>query len=83
MSGIIQDKIDLGLQLDDHILEEFQRKVKNKNFIFSSGIDFIYQIFNFDKNIKDKRLNTFLKFFGMNKSFMNSIIKFADKGLST
>ena len=83
LSGIIQDKIDLGLQLDELILEEFQRKVKNKNFIFSSGIDFIYQIFNFDKNIKGKKLNIFLKFFGMNKNFVNSIIKFADKGLST
>ena len=54
LSKIIQDKIDLGLQLDSSILEEFQNKTKNKNFIFSTGIDLIYEIFNFDKKFQKK-----------------------------
>ena len=82
LSEIIQEKIDLGIQLDTLILEEFQKKTKNKNFIFSSGVDFIYQVFNLDKKVVGKSLNSFLKFFGKNKSFMNLIIKFADKGLN-
>jgi 2-octaprenyl-6-methoxyphenol hydroxylase len=82
LSEIIQNKIDLGLQLDSLILEEFQKKTKNKNFIFSSGIDFIYEFFNFDKKTKGNNLGKILKYFGTNKSFMNSIIKFADKGLN-
>ena len=83
LSEIIQDKIDLGLQLDILVLEEFQKKTKNKNFIFSNGIDFIYEYFNFDRKIKKKSLNKILKLFGMNKKFMNSIVKLADKGLRT
>ena len=82
LSEIIQEKIDLGIQLDTLILEEFQKRTKNKNFIFSSGVDFIYQVFNLDKKVVGKSLNSFLKFFGKNKSFMNLIIKFADKGLN-
>ena len=82
LSEIIQDKIDLGLQLDTFTLGEFQKKTKSKNFIFSNGVDFIYNFFNFDKKIKGKSLNRFLKYLGTNKSFMNSIMKFADKGLN-
>ena len=83
LSEIIQDKIDLGLQLDIFVLEEFQKKTKSKNFIFSNGIDFIYEYFNFDRKIKKKSLNKILKLFGTNKKFMNSIVKLADKGLRT
>jgi 2-octaprenyl-6-methoxyphenol hydroxylase len=82
LSEIIQGKVELGLQLDSFALEEFQKKTKYKNFIFSSGIDFIYEFFNFDKKIKAKSLNKILQYFGKNKSFINSIIKFADKGLN-
>jgi len=82
LSEIIQDKIDLGLQLDAFILGEFQKKTKSKNFIFSNGVNFIYNFFNFDKKIKGNNLNRFLKYLGTNKSFMNSIMKFADKGLN-
>ena len=82
LSEIIQEKIDLGLQLDTFILEEFQKKTKNKNFIFSSGVNFIYEFFNFEKQVKGQNLNKILKFLGKNKSFTNSIIKFADKGLN-
>ena len=82
LSEIIQNKIDLGLQLDSFILEEFQNKTKNRNFIFSNGIDFIYELFNFDKKREGKELNKILQYFGTNKAFMSSVIKLADKGLS-
>tara|TARA_B110000971_G_scaffold142274_1_gene145459 strand:- start:713 stop:1678 length:966 start_codon:yes stop_codon:yes gene_type:complete len=82
LSEIIQNKINLGLQLDTFILEEFQNKTKNRNFIFSKGIDFIYEFFNFDKKKGGKNLNKILQYFGTNKNFMSSVIKFADKGLS-
>ncbi len=44
LSKIIQDKIELGIQLDSIILEEFEKKTKNSNFIFSNGVDFIYEL---------------------------------------
>ena len=82
LSDIVQSKINLGLQLDSVILEEFERNTKNKNFIFSNGIDFIYEIFNFDKNIQDKNLTKVIKFLGKNKGLMNSIIRLADRGFN-
>jgi len=45
LSKIIQDRIDLGLQIDHSIYEVFERKTKHFNFIFSSGNDFIYEFF--------------------------------------
>ena len=82
LSEIIQNKINLGLQLDVLVLEEFQRKTKNKNFMFLSGVDFIYELFNRDKQSNGNNLNKILKFFGTNKRLMNSIVRFADKGLN-
>jgi 2-octaprenyl-6-methoxyphenol hydroxylase len=82
LSEIIQEKINLGMQLDSIIFDEFQNKTKNKNFIFSSGIDVIYEFFNIDKRFKTKYLNKIIRFFGTNKDLKNLIIKFADKGLN-
>ena len=82
LSEIIQQKIDLGMQLDSYVLKEFEKKTKKNNFIFSNGIDFIYELFNFDKKLKNKNFNKILKFIGTNKSIMNSFVKFADRGLN-
>jgi len=82
LSGIIQNKIDLGMQLDTSILSDFEKEAKNKNFIFSNSIDFIYEVFNIDKKIRNKNFNNFLKTFGKNTSLTNFFIKIADKGLN-
>ena len=82
LSEIIQKKIDLGMQLDSSILDEFEKETKNKNFLFSNGVDFIYEAFNFDKKIKNKNFNKFLKIVGKNKSLLDYFIKFADRGLN-
>ena len=81
ISKIIQSRIDLGIQLDQSILEEFEKKTKHTNFIFSNGIDFIYEIFNLDKDIKNENLSKVLKLFGKNKSLNSFFVKFADRGL--
>ena len=81
LSAIVQNRINLGLQLDSFILEKFENKTKKKNFIFSSGIDFIYEFFNFEKKNNKKSLSKILQLFGTNKTFMSTFIKFADKGL--
>ncbi len=82
LSKIIQNKIDIGLQLDVSTLKEFQTKTRNRNFIFSSGVDFIHEFFKIENQAKGKNLNKILRFFGKNKSLMSSIIKFADRGLN-
>ena len=82
LSEIIQNKIDLGMQLDSLIFEQFEKKTKHKNFIFSNGIDFIYEFFNFDKKTKDNNLSKILRFIGKNKYLNKTLIKFADNGLN-
>ncbi len=82
LSEIIQDKIDLGIQLDELIFEEFEKKTKHSNFIFSNGIDFVYEFFNFEKKNKEKSITKILKYIGRNQKINNAFIKFADKGLN-
>ena len=82
LSNIIQNRIDLGMQLDSSILNDFETKTKNKNFLFSNSIDFIYEVFNFDKKVKNKSFNKILKIIGKNKSLNSYLIKFADRGLN-
>ena len=83
LSGIIQKKIDLGIQLDSSILSDFEKETKNKNFLFSNGVGFIYEVFNFDKKIKNKNFNKILKIIGKNNYLTNFFIKLADKGLNS
>jgi 2-octaprenyl-6-methoxyphenol hydroxylase len=82
LSEIIQEKIELGLEIDSSILNDFENQTRNKNFAFSSGIDFIYEIFNFEKRIKNKNFSKILKNIGKNDNFKNLLIKFADRGIN-
>ena len=82
LSDIIQSKIDLGLELDTFTLEEFERKTKTKNFIFSNGIDFIYEFFNLEKKLKIRNFTKILKVVGKNNNFNNLLIKIADRGIN-
>ena len=82
LSKIIQNKINLGMQLDSSILNEFEKETKNKNFLFSNSVDFIYETFNFDKKIKSKSFNKILKIVGENRNISNYVIKLADRGLN-
>ena len=81
LSKIIQNKIDLGMQLDFSILKEFENETKHLNFSFLGGIDFIYEFFNLTKKTKNKNLNKILKYLGRNKILNKTIIKLADNGL--
>ena len=82
LSGIIQNKIDLGMQLDSSVLVKFEKQTKNKNFLFSNSVDFIYEAFNFDKKIRSKSFNEILRIVGKNKNLSGYLIKIADRGLS-
>jgi 2-octaprenyl-6-methoxyphenol hydroxylase len=82
LSLIIQNRLELGLQLDESVLSEFEKKTKNRNFLFSKSVDFIYEVFNFDKKIKSKSFDNVLKNIGKNKKLTNYFINLADKGLN-
>jgi len=82
LSKIIQNRMDLGLQIDHSIYKTFEKKTRHFNFIFSFGNDFIYEFFKFDNKYKNNYLNQLVKFFGKNKLFNKIASKYADQGLS-
>jgi 2-octaprenyl-6-methoxyphenol hydroxylase len=82
LTKIIEDKIELGMQLDSLILDEFEKKTKDKNFIFSKAIDLIYESFNLDKKVQNKSFSKILKSIGKNKNLNNYFIKLADTGIN-
>ena len=78
---LIKKRIELGLELNESIFIDFEKNMKHKNFLFSSGIDFIYEFFNFESKVNTKILSQSVKLLGENK-FVNRIFsKFADKGM--
>ena len=80
LTKIIEDKIELGMQLDSQIFDEFEKKTKDKNFVFSKAIDLIYESFNLDKKVQNKSFSKILKRIGKNKNLNNYFIKLADTG---
>ena len=51
LNEILDKKIDLGMQIDKNIYKEFENKTKSLNLVFSTGVDFIYEFFRFNKNV--------------------------------
>ena len=80
LSRIIEDRIDLGLPIDSSVYSDFEKKSKHSNFLFSSGIDLIYEFFKHDSQYKKNYSKNLFKFINKNKFFNNAINKFASEG---
>ena len=78
---LIKLRIDHGLDLDHSICIDFEKKTRHKNYLFLSGVDFIYEFFNFENEINKNFLSRSVKFLGKNKTLNNFFTKFADKGI--
>ena len=78
---IMNSRIDLGLEINSTVCLEFEKLTRHKNYLFSSGIDFIYEFFNFERKIKNKKLSKAIKFFGKNKFLNKFLTKFANEGI--
>ena len=78
---LIKFKKKHGLDIDISICSEFEKRSRNKNYLFLNGIDFIYEFFNFENKLNTNSLSKSLKFFGKNKIINNLFTKFADNGL--
>ena len=74
---IIDYKLDNGLDLDSSVCSEFMSQNKHKNYLFSQGIDFIYEFFKINNNFSNK----IVKFFGSNKRLKKYLTKYADQGI--
>ena len=79
---IIKNKIELGLPLDSSVNSEFEKKIKHKNYIFSDGINFIYEFFNFERKIKFNTLSKSVQIIGKNPLINKMLTNIADKGIN-
>ena len=79
---LIEFKIDHGLDLDNSIGKDFERKTKHKNYIFSNGIDFIYEYFNYENKINNSILSKTVKYIGRSKVVNKYFKKLADHGIN-
>src|SRR5210317_820039 len=83
LSDLIDEKINLGLDLDESICYEFQKKSQSKNFIFLSGIDWVYELFNLEGKTNLSIIYKLINLLGNNKILNNFIKSFADGGIRT
>ena len=81
LSSLIDERINLGLDLDESICKKYKKNSKSKNFIFSSGIDWVYELFNLESKINSYLLNKSINVIGSNKSVNQFLQKFADSGI--
>ena len=79
---LIKYKIDHGLEIDSSICVNFEKNTKHKNYLFTNGIDFIYELFHLENKLKGNILSKSIKFVGRNKTLNGFFKKFADSGLN-
>ncbi len=79
---IIEKRINLGLPLDESVLEDFERKARHYNVIYSSGINFLQEFFKLDSRYKNRISDKIFNFIGQNKSLNNFFIKVAENGIN-
>ena len=81
LNEILDQKINLGLSIDNNIYKEFEKKSKSYNSIFSFGIDFIYEFFKYNKNFIPKNISEkIFTFINKNQKLKELGIKFANQG---
>ena len=81
LTEVIKFKLDHGLVINDSVCIEFEGKTKHRNYLFSSGIDFIYELFNFESRVKNKIFSKSIQLFTKNKFLNRSFQKIANNGL--
>ena len=79
---LIKEKINLGLPLDSSVNNEFEKKTRHKNYIFSNGIDLIYEFFNLERKFNNRTLSKYVKLFGNSPSLNKVLTRIADKGIT-
>ncbi|MDC3187643.1 FAD-dependent monooxygenase, partial [Candidatus Pelagibacter sp.] len=79
---IIKNKYSLGLGIDSSINKEFENTLKHKNYIFSNGVDFVHEFFNFERKINTNVLSKTVKIIAKNSYIKKFLINIADKGIT-
>ena len=81
LSTLIDEKINLGIELNNSIFESFQKKIKHLNYIFVSGIDLVYEFFKIDVKLSNNLSKSILPFLNKNNLLSKYAVNFADKGI--
>ena len=81
LSNLIKFKLRHGLELDSSICAEFEKKIKHNNYLFSNGVDFVYEFFNLESKLDSSILSKSIQFLGKNKSINKFFTKLADNGI--
>jgi len=77
---LIKFRLNNGLELDQSICQDFEKKTKHKNYLFSSGIDFVHEFFNLESKMKNTILSKSVQLIGKNKFLNKSFEKIANNG---
>ena len=67
LSELIKKNLDLGLNLDT-VLEKFEIKRKNSNFVFAMGVDFLHEFFKLNNKYNMKSIDNLFKFKSVDKN---------------
>ena len=81
LSNIIDEKLLLGYSIQKDLLNEFEKKARHKNIIFSNTIDLVNEIFKFEKKLPDKISSNLFKIFRKSKILPKYISYLANKGI--
>ena len=64
------------------MLNKFEKKRKNSNYIFATGIDFLHEFFKLTNKYNIKSIDNIFKFLNQNSFIKKKIEKIADRGLA-
>jgi len=78
---LIEFKNQHGLDLDSSICADFEKNSKSNNYLFSNGIDLIYEFFNLENKLNTNVISKSVKFLGKNEIIKNFFIRSADNGI--
>ena len=81
LSELVSFRSSVGIQLDSSIFPEFEKKKKSRNYLFSNGIDFIYEFFNIESKVKNRLMSKSVQLLGKNKILKKAFMNLADNGI--
>ena len=80
LSSLIDLKLKNGLEVDNSICEDFQNITRHKNYLFSSGIDLIYELFNLETKMNNNIISKSVRLIGKNKFLNRTFKNIANRG---
>ena len=55
--------------------------MKSRNYLFSNGVDFIYEFFNIESKVKSRLMSKSVQLLGKNKILKKTFMNLADNGI--